>query len=233
MSSRPKYVVDVIAIMIKNWPTLYSTRMDCLNKIFNTLVDWNDGWPILNSVETETKYFDEPLDVKIKKASEEEYKDNNHRPKDEIQKFVNARILKIKREYNDNKFKRENAYIIAAARGYGNNFSSYPTFSLYSLNSIPLNKLNDEWKNVLIEYCDEIIQTNRLYIGDIMAQNHQYTEDYRNRIKLTVASAVDTAQEALSRLIPQEEDTKKRNNEISNIKNLAEKYGYKLVPINS
>lgn len=237
LSDKPKTVNDVLAVMIKNWPTLFDTRMDCLDRVFTFEIGWKDGYPSNPDIYTKsTDYYNTTVDDIIEK----ELKDISERYSDLGDKAVHDRsveaTLRIKKDNCYNEFKIRNADLIAKTKiTTDKSFTSYPSFSTHHLNRrIPFDKLNHDWQLAFIEYCNEILVFEKCHLDFLIASYVKYTDDYKKQIKELVIEAARSAKEGLFRFDPEfreKQELSKRNQIVQNLFIEAEKYGYTLSPI--
>lgn len=217
-------VNETIAKMIRNWPILHPTRKDALRHVFIApWVDWTGGEPNFDGLMSND---DRPLD-----DEDAEIEKLLGRRGDVVsaakQKYIDAETvstrLRVRRRNMETKFLLDNADLIAMDTQV--EFDCPPTFSLYELNRIPLEKLNDEWKAALVEFCHEVQFYDECKI-DI--KYHDHNVESRDRQKRALADAKKTAAECLSRLDPSAEAVKARAAKLAEVRALAAALGYEL-----
>lgn len=210
-------VEDTIAKMIQNWPSLYRDRLSALTRIFND-ADWHDGQPFSESISTRDENIFEDVITAVARF------DQSDSP------YAKNKRLEIRlRTFRENatlKFIIDNASLIAQVKSH--EFSYTPSFSSYELNRIPLEKLAPEWREALIEFCEEILIESE---KNVLHRTAQYpTADIQREIK-KLEQAQATARECLVRIDPSRAAAQEATERLDAIRKLqyeAEKFGYTL-----
>jgi hypothetical protein len=216
-----KEVDAILAALIRNWPTLMRTRNDALRWVFtNSGTEWmEDGYPYPDAA-----YQASTRDLRDEDESAAE-DGKCWKGKEKAAQEARGR-LRARRENQQITFTCDNADLLAI-EAYSE-FSYPPSFSTYELNRIPLDKLNDDWKGALVEFCRALLQ----YSEDDARRHcsNGKSKEYIDRSVLDVKFAHETATECIARLgLGQHKDA--RAEALNKIREEARKFGFKLEPI--
>jgi hypothetical protein len=225
-------VGETVATIIRNWPSSYYTRLDALRRVFTASGDnWFEGedgmYPLPEIVLTAS--------VRDEVAAEEKEIAEKLRGRDinEVSAYTRSEISSIRlyhrRERARNAFNRENAELIAAERFAG--FTYIPTFSTTDLNALPLANMAPDWREALVEFCNEIHRYTEI---EARYQKRQQAPQYQQQGVDNLNRSKDVATECLHRLGQGDKaDEKVRAAAIEKLRAAAAEYGMKLVDENS
>jgi hypothetical protein len=214
---------EILAAMIRNRPTLFQTRNDALRNVFtNSGVNWTkEGYPQPDAAyEASTRDF--------RNEDESAAEDGKHYKGKEKAAMEARGRLRARRENQQITFTRDNADLLAIETY--SEFSFPPTFTTYDLNRIPLDKLNDDWKDALVEFCRALLG----YSEDAARRHHSngMSRDYIERSVQDLKDAHATANECIARIglgCPQLDGA--RNQALEKLRYEAAKFGFTLEKI--
>lgn len=218
-------VAETLATMIRNWPTLYETRLDALKRCFTeSWGTYQDGCLIPESLHERSAADIMDEEEQVEKGSSKHYQKSNPAKAAAIEasdrlyaRRFNAKIA----------FLKANADLLAIDDR--TKFSYPPSFSSYELNRVQLDKLNDEWKAAFVEFCNAILTYDEAQID---RKYSQYSEQARADKKTRLQEAKETAREGLLRAgLGQEHETKARNAVLEKLRYEAARLGFDLTPI--
>lgn len=223
MTKKLTSVEAVLAAMIGNWPTLMSTRNDALRHLFtNTGTEWaKEGYPLPSAAYEASTRNDEDEDQAAT--------DSGQFYKGEEKAAHEARgRLRARRHNQKIAFTRDNAALLAIEPYSA--FSYVPTFSTYELNRLPLDKLNDDWKGALIEFCNAILD----YSVDDALRHHRsgMSPDYIERSVQELKQSHAVATECIARF-GISKNKNERNVALEKLRAEAAKFGFNLTKIES
>lgn len=224
-------VDETVATMIRNWPSSYATRLDALRRVFTASSnDWLRGdtgmYPLPDTVLTASER-DEAAEEE--KAVAQELRG---RGLDEVSAYVRSSIastrLRLRRERAENDFRRANADLIAVERHAG--FTYIPSFSFHQLNNLPLGNLAPDWREALIEFCEEVQRYSEI---EARHQKRDQAPEYQQRGVDELNQSKAVAAECLHRLgLGDSAAGQARAAEIAKLRRAAAAFGMKLVDEN-
>jgi hypothetical protein len=220
-------VDEILAQIVSNWPSLYTTRYDALGNALTS------SWPSWQ--ETETGFIPRPSGIADGRDSLEDPTTERvndilrGRPFETLKAWEQEQVYAARvswgRRHAIEIFNREHAADIA--RNTSETFVSVPRFSLSDLDKIPLDRLDPAWRAALIEYCEKI---ERLSEDKVRDGKRDLNQEAQDRAASDLKSAKAAAKECLFRLgIADGAEIEQRAAEIAKLRAQAYALGLDLV----